>query len=100
MNYGSPCVYLGICSGYDTPDSEKWQRKGNVHVELPTLQGDGRDVLTNSRIRCFQTCRRKHYYQYELGIERIDEEEREALYFGNCWHTAQEAYFNALRVAA
>jgi hypothetical protein len=98
MLYNSPCVYLGICSGYDTPDSEKWHRKENVHVELPMLNGDGRDVLTNSRIRCFQTCRRKHYYQYELGIERVDEEDREALYFGNVWHVGQEAYFNALRV--
>ena len=92
MLYGSPCKFLGICSGYDTPDSDQWVRKQQVHVELP-LEGDGRDVITNSRIRCFQTCRRKHYYQYELGIERHDEEEKEALYFGHLWHLALEAWW-------
>lgn len=94
MLYGSPCRFLGICSGHDAPDSENWQRKENVHNELPMLEGDGRDVLTNSRIRCFQTCRRKHFYEYELGIERQDEEEREALFFGTLWHLALEAWFN------
>jgi len=85
MMYGSACKFLGICSGYDQPDSDKWQRKQQVHSELE-LAGDGKDVLTNSRIRCFQTCKKKHYLTYELGIERIDEEEREALLFGTIWH--------------
>lgn len=93
MMYGSPCKFLGICSGYDTPDSDKWKTKTNVHTELPDLEGDGREVLTNSRIRCFQTCKRKHYYQYELGIERQDEEEREALLFGTIWHLGLNAYW-------
>lgn len=97
MLYGSPCVFLGLCSDYDQPNSDRWQRKPTVHSELPALDGDGRDVLTNSRIRCFQTCRRKHYYQYELGIERQDAEEREALFFGSLWHTALEAWWNAQR---
>jgi hypothetical protein len=95
MNYGRPCVYLGICSGFDSPDSSKWTRKHNVHAELPVLDGEkSRDVLTNSRIKCFQTCRRKHYYQYELGIERVDEEEAEALYFGTLFHLALEKYWS------
>ena len=96
MAWGSPCRFLGICSGHDTPDSEKWQRKVFVHNELPAaLGGDGRDLLTNSRIRCFQTCRRKHHYEYELGIERQDEEEREALFFGNVWHAGLAAWWSA-----
>jgi hypothetical protein len=99
MLYHSPCRFLGICSGHDTPDSENWQRKQNVHNELPMLDGDGRDVLTNSRIRCFQTCRRKHFYEYEMGIDRQDEEEREALLFGTTWHLALEAWFNASKGA-
>lgn len=95
MRYGSPCKFLGVCSGHDTIDSDRWQKKANVHVELPELEGDGRDVLTNSRIRTFQTCRRLHYLQYELGLERVDEEEREALYFGSVWHLAQQAWWEA-----
>lgn len=93
MLYGSPCKFLGICSGHDTPDSDKWRKKEQVHAEL-TIDGDGRDVVTNSRIRCFQTCRRKHYYEYELGIERQDEEEREALYFGSLWHAGLNCWWS------
>lgn len=95
MLYGSPCKFLGICSGYDKPDSDKWTRKQHVHNELPELPGDGRDFLTNSRIRCFQTCRRKHYYEYEMAIERLDEEEREALLFGTVWHAGLAAWFSS-----
>jgi hypothetical protein len=94
MAYGRPCQFLGICSGYDQPDSHNWQRKANVHNELPEI-ADGRDVLTNSRVRCFQSCRRKHHYQYELGIERVGAEEAEALYFGNVWHAAMDAWWTA-----
>jgi ATP-dependent helicase/DNAse subunit B len=93
MMYGSPCKFLGICSGHDTPESDNWRKLGRVHQELP-LPADGRDILTNSRIRCFQTCRRKHFYQYELGIERQDDEEKETLYFGRLWHAALEAWFS------
>lgn len=97
MTYNSPCKFLGICSGYDDVDSEQWTRKTWVHPELPILQGDGKEILTNSRIRTFQTCRRKHQLQYDIGIEKIDEEEREALFFGSLWHDAQEAYFLTLK---
>ncbi len=94
MLYGSPCKFLGVCSGHDTPDSDRWTKKTNVHNELPQLAGDGRNVITNSRVRCFQTCRRKHYYEYELGIERQDEEEKESLIFGTLWHFALASWWS------
>jgi hypothetical protein len=87
MTWGSPCEYLGICSGYDSEESDRWERRADVHEELPELL-DGRDVLTNSRIKCFQTCRRKHYFRYELGLKRFNEEEREALVMGSVFHEA------------
>jgi hypothetical protein len=99
MLYGSPCKFLAVCSKYDDINSDKWKRKKNVHNELPMLEGDGRDVLTNSRIRTFQTCRRKHLYEYELGIDRQDEEERESLVFGTIWHRALETWNNAVKEA-
>ena len=94
MQYGSPCEFLGICSGYDSVDSDRWVDKGCVHEELD-VNGDGRDLLTNSRVRCYQTCRRKHFYKYELGIKRADEEEREPLFFGSLWHDCLDVYWNA-----
>jgi hypothetical protein len=96
MAYNTPCKFLGICSGYDTPDSPNWVRKDNVHAELPDIEGDGRDLLTNSRIRCFQACQRKHYFVYELGIERVRDSDSEALVFGTVWHAALEAWWKTL----
>lgn len=91
--YNSPCKFLGICSGHDTPESDRWRRKELVTVELEGVEGDGRNLLTNSRVRCYQTCRQKHYYEYELGIERQDEEEKEALFFGSLWHVGLNAWW-------
>jgi hypothetical protein len=94
MAYHSPCKFLGICSGSDSEDSDRWTKKERIHAELPILATYGRDVLTFSRLGSLQTCKRKHFYEYELGIERLDEEEKEALYFGTIWHLALEAWFN------
>ena len=40
--------------------------------------------LTNSRKNCAQTCLRKHYYSYELGIRRHTEAQQ--LRFGSAFH--------------
>jgi len=94
MAYGRPCTYLGICSGYDSPEGPKWVKRGQVHSELTEEQD--RNTLTYTSIRTLQACPRKFYYRYELGIERADEEESEALRFGHLFHTALEAYWEAL----
>lgn len=105
FTYNSPCKFLSVCSGHDQIDSEQWSVKPFVHSELAELwhvEEDGEpsrglDILTNSRIRCFQTCRQKHYFQYELGVEKIDEEEKESLFFGTLFHESLEQYFLALQ---
>lgn len=92
MLYGTPCKFLGLCSGHDRIDSGKWVHKAQRHPELgPGFENI--DALTNSRVRTHQTCAVKHYYEYELMIERYDEEEKEALYFGNVWHAGLEAWW-------
>ena len=92
MAYGTPCQFLGVCSGYDNIDSDKWQRSAWVHPELVQIEGtNGSELLTNSRIRTWQTCRRKHFYQYEKGIERT--EDRDSLIFGNLMHVALAAWW-------
>lgn len=94
MLYHRPCKYLGICSGHDTAGSGNWQHRDWVHPELPIIEGsDGKDILTNSRMRTFQSCKRKHQFQYEIGLEKIEEEEAEALYFGNLFHLSLEQFF-------
>ena len=102
MNYDTPCKFLGICSGHDTNDSEKWRTKTYVHPELSQIHGGdlgigGRDVLTTSSLATFLTCRQKYFKEYELGLDRVDEDDRESLIFGTIWHTAQEAFWLALK---
>jgi hypothetical protein len=99
MNYGRACMYLPICSGHDTVDSGNWRPKAYVHGELPVFNDEqgGRSILTNSRIRTFQLCRRKEYLAYDLGIERNDPEEVETLAFGTLWHKALAAYFMTIK---
>jgi hypothetical protein len=98
MNYGVACQYLGVCSGKDDIDSDNWEKKPDVHVELDSRFGDGgRGVLTNSRIKCFQNCRRKHYYDYILGKRRVAEDKSEALWIGTLMHEALEAWWKDFR---
>lgn len=100
--YGSPCEYLGICSGVETFElNDRWERREAVHEELGNgIDGDHRGVLTHSRIKCFQACRRKHFYRYTEGIRRRDDDEREALYFGRVLHLALEAWWREQSTAA
>lgn len=100
MAYGRPCEYLGICSGYDEPWSQHWQEVDQVHDELE-WDGDGRSVLTYSRITCYLNCRQKHHFRYVLGIRRIKEEEEDAesLAFGTLWHEAQANWWRSRKGA-
>jgi len=94
MNYGRPCPYLGICSGFDNAESANWTTRAQAHGELTPEQD--RNTLTFSSVRCYQSCPKKFFYRYELGIERIDEEEVEPLYFGSLLHKGLENYWRAL----
>lgn len=94
MLYGSPCKFLGICSGHDSPESDRWRRREIRHSELGGVVGK-QDALTNSRVRCFQTCPVKHRFEYELCLERQDEEEKETLYFGSAYHEGLAAWWEA-----
>lgn len=96
IRYGGECQFLSVCSGHDTLDSDKWKKSEWVHPELVQIAGtNGRDILTNSRIRTFQTCRKLHQYRYELGITR-NEDDNDPLALGTMLHAALEIYFRAL----
>lgn len=93
MNWGYPCPYLGVCSGHEQLDqNERFAQDTAVHGELDLAEQPHSNVLTNTRIRTFQTCRRKHYYRYELGYRRS--EDSEALYVGSLLHLGLEVLFS------
>lgn len=93
MAWGTPCVFLGVCSGHDSIESDNWRTKERRHREL-AYEGEGADLISNSRLRSFLACRRKHHYEYNLGVERVDAEDREALYFGTTWHAALDVFWS------
>jgi hypothetical protein len=96
MMYGSPCKFLGVCSGHDEITSDNWQKKEHRHAELGNVEGD-RELLTNSRVRNFQTCKKKHQFEYDMAMQRFNEEEKEALFFGTLMHEGLEAWWNCFR---
>jgi hypothetical protein len=93
--HNTPCRFLGICSGHDSPGSDRWRPKQKIHYELDGDVAYDKTALTNSRVRTFQTCRRKEYYEYELAIERQDQEESEALFFGHVIHEALRVWWES-----
>lgn len=98
LAWNRPCEYLPICSGRTTAeDGSKYTRRTSLHVELPVLSESGadcRNILSNSRMATFRQCRRKHLYRYEEAIERINDEESDALVFGTLMHHCFEEWFN------
>jgi len=56
-----------------------------------------KETLSASRMTAFLACPRKHYYQYELGLER--EDSAPALRFGSAFHKALEARANGATLA-
>jgi hypothetical protein len=50
--------------------------------------GEQMELLTTSRMRCFKTCRKQHWYSYELGIRPAVD--RVELRFGTAMHAAIE----------
>ncbi len=92
MAWGRECEYLGICSG---SEAEPDEGVADIHGELDGPSSTDQQVLTNSRISMFLTCRRKHHYSYNLGIKR--QEENEALWIGTTLHLGLEAYWRQLK---
>lgn len=90
FNYNRPCPFLGLCSGSDHPESERWKKR---EPRPDSVGGD--DILSNSRMRMFQQCQRKHHYRYNLKIERVREERDEALFFGSMWGQVLDAYWQS-----
>jgi len=95
MAYGRPCPYLAICSGRDTPDSNRWRTAESLHPELAGELGDvdPRSVLTHTRMQCFKLCRRRHYFRYELGIVPVDDSPGETLRFARVMRRALAAWW-------
>lgn len=90
-SYGTPCEFLSLCAGSDLADSDNWQARQKPDDK----KAGGKNVLSHSRMTTWQTCRRKHYYRYELSIERVGAQRSDALDFGSLMHRAMDAWWLA-----
>lgn len=52
------------------------------------------NLLTHSRMQCFRSCPRKHFYRYELGLSTV--KESRALRFGSRFHAALDQLANGV----
>ena len=93
MSFGSPCEFLGLCSGHDSVDSDRWGKRQTAAERLGIDADQAKVTLSHSALSCFQQCKRKYYYRYVQGIERVDDEQSEALMFGSLMHLALEAWW-------
>jgi hypothetical protein len=95
FQYQRPCKYLGICSGKsDMDDRAVWTTTRQMHAELELPAGvDPTRVVTNSRLKVFKTCHKKHHLSYNLGLRKANEVTEEPLFLGSCGHSALEMYF-------
>lgn len=82
--FNSPCEFLPLCMGISDPASDKWEKR----------TGGNRDprTLSHSRAGCFQLCRRKYYWRYVEGIQKVGRAS-DALTFGSVIHEALEAWW-------
>ena len=97
FEFNRACKYLGICTGYSDSNDGTWNSGGTNHAEL-VLDKDINPftILTNSRLKEYQTCRTKHHLHYNLGLSKIKEETEEPLFVGTAGHHGLQAYWETI----
>ncbi len=88
--FGRTCEFFPLCCGEKSV--QEYEMKSFVHSELEntTAKYGGRDLLTNSRLTIFQSCRQRHHYQYDVGLKRPSGSSSVALFWGSLLHEALE----------
>lgn len=92
------CEMFDLCCGRASVDGVRFAKREKIHAELKIEKsGEGDlELLTASRTRAFNKCRRYHQLRYEDGIELVSDE-AEALWFGSLVHSGLEAFFQTLQ---
>lgn len=91
MHWNRACDFLPICAGEtDASDPLLYVQLADPH---PELDGDKKDLLTQSSLRTYRACARRYYYRYEERLHpRV---EPEPLRAGKSLHRALEWYFKS-----
>lgn len=92
------CEFLDLCAGRASVDGVRFGKRSKIHSELNSVDEKSTwQLLTNSRAKALRKCARYHKLRYEDGIERISEDEHEALYLGTLVHEGLGKWFNDLK---
>lgn len=85
FGFATTCEYIGLCTGTDAEDSSKWDIREVKHPER----------LSQSRLACFQSCRRKHFYRYVAGIIPQEKPTTDKQHLGLLVHQALEVLWQS-----
>ena len=88
LAYGSKCEYMGLCDGTSTEDNGDWEPRQGGNKK-------GSNKISFSKATCFKSCRRKFYYRYEQGIQKVGYD-TQSLRIGSLFHVGVEFYFRSL----
>jgi len=96
-NFNRACEFFDVCTGTsDIEDRSLFTQEGSVHVELSTdFPDQGKDIITNSRLGTFLTCREKHRLRYEEGFRPVGRSDSDALWWGSLFHEALEIVWSS-----
>lgn len=93
--FGRLCEFFSLCCGEIDEESDQFERPSFVHSELNSAEATagrngGRDILTNSRLTTFQSCRRREKLRYEDGLRQAGKTDSVALFWGSLFHELME----------
>jgi hypothetical protein len=95
-SYGRLCEYFSLCTGEASADDDRFKSVDWVHSEIDSAdivsvsRTAGRDILTNSRLTMFQSCRRREFNRYEQGLRTESDGDSVSLQWGSLFHDLLE----------
>jgi hypothetical protein len=98
--FGRLCEFFALCTGEVDQDSDRFVRPDWVHSELESdevrkAKKGGRDLLTNSRLTTFQSCRKREFLRYEVGLREAGKTTSVALQWGTLFHKLMELVWSS-----
>jgi len=99
MNGGA--LEFSLCCGETDEESDRFVRPDFVHSELESdavrvksLNG-GRNILTNTRLTTFQSCRQREFLRYGSGLREAGKADSAPLKWGSLFHDLMEVVWSS-----
>lgn len=99
--FGRLCEFFSLCVGENDENSDRFERPAFVHSELESeavrekAKDGGRNILTNSRLTMFQSCRQREFLRYGVGLREAGKTDSVALNWGRLFHDLMEIVWHS-----